>query len=635
MEGQPLSHYYISSAPGAGHNYPQVKDGSRPPQPGSSAAPHAAPPSGSGSHHGSFSPALAYPSSTRWAGGNAQGSGLNPPPPPPPPPHYALPHGPVVYLHGGGASAASADPRSMMLGSPAAMNMNILPTSGPMLYPAMQMQPTTAAGSAVAYYLPAEATACPSPQYGNVAMAAPTSHGFYLFQHHQQQQQQHSTLLNTASSAPNTATAAGPGASFPYLVLPTQQVDPNNMSSLSSFTSLPSSMAYPTSLAPQVAPAASHMMAYMQHQQRQATPLSGMGVPPYAQPPPPLHTFAAHSSGVDEGQHTAPPPPSAAPHVQGRRGEAEAHALTSLTPLGLPTAAAKKAAKASSGGGSGNGGGASKWRRSSHSVDSCSLNREASAVSQSLLSAQGLPYAEDPVEIDTTKRQLIVNYLPQRLTDERFRDLFRPYGELMEEESHIIYDFRHHKMVPVSITLPPPPMTTTDVPPSMDGALRTASSHASNLVDNTVSDVVKDAAPSSATTTQSTANLASGGTAASEDAALMSGVDGAVGTTVAATRSMPRSKGYGFIYYKDGASTERAIKELNGMEVDGKRIKVRYAEQQRSVDVPTACGGGDDGDAAKAAEVQLCNVAIDSDRSGDDEEEEELFNIEAFKMEDE
>ncbi|CCW64713.1 unnamed protein product [Phytomonas sp. EM1] len=45
-----------------------------------------------------------------------------------------------------------------------------------------------------------------------------------------------------------------------------------------------------------------------------------------------------------------------------------------------------------------------------------------------------------------------------------------------------------------------------------------------------------------------------------------------------------RSKGYGFIYYRDGASTEAAIKELNGREVLGRRIKVRYAGQQRPVD---------------------------------------------------
>ncbi|CCW71881.1 unnamed protein product [Phytomonas sp. Hart1] len=45
-----------------------------------------------------------------------------------------------------------------------------------------------------------------------------------------------------------------------------------------------------------------------------------------------------------------------------------------------------------------------------------------------------------------------------------------------------------------------------------------------------------------------------------------------------------RSKGYGFIYYRDGASTEAALKELNGKEVLGRRIKVRYAGQQRPVD---------------------------------------------------
>ncbi|KAF5223760.1 RNA-binding protein 4 [Trypanosoma cruzi] len=98
----------------------------------------------------------------------------------------------------------------------------------------------------------------------------------------------------------------------------------------------------------------------------------------------------------------------------------------------------------------------------------------------------GLPFEEDPIPIDTTKTQLIVNFLPQFLTDDGFRELFTPFGEIHTKPTKIIYD-----------------------------------------------------------------------------------------------RGARRGKGYGFVYYKDGRSTEAAIKTINGLSLGGRRLKVRYADQQR------------------------------------------------------
>lgn len=114
----------------------------------------------------------------------------------------------------------------------------------------------------------------------------------------------------------------------------------------------------------------------------------------------------------------------------------------------------------------------------------------------------GLPFNEDPVPIEVTKTQLLVNFIPQFLTDDEFRELFIPFGEIHKKPTKIIYD-----------------------------------------------------------------------------------------------REARRAKGYGFVYYKDGRSTEAAIKTLNGFLLGGRMLKVRYAEQQRSsVDCDSCTAGDDDGE---------------------------------------
>ncbi|RNF02581.1 RNA-binding protein 4 [Trypanosoma rangeli] len=123
-------------------------------------------------------------------------------------------------------------------------------------------------------------------------------------------------------------------------------------------------------------------------------------------------------------------------------------------------------------------------RESGNSVNATATS--GGSGSQELERQGGLPYDEDPTPIDITKTQLIVNFLPQLLTDEGFRELFTPFGEIHTKPTKIIYD-----------------------------------------------------------------------------------------------RGARRGKGYGFVYYKDGRSTEAAIKTVNGLSLGGRRLKVRYADQQR------------------------------------------------------
>ena len=42
-------------------------------------------------------------------------------------------------------------------------------------------------------------------------------------------------------------------------------------------------------------------------------------------------------------------------------------------------------------------------------------------------------------------------------------------------------------------------------------------------------------------------------------------------------RHSGRSKGFGFVTFKDDAATEKAIQEMNGKEVEGREIKVNEA----------------------------------------------------------
>lgn len=53
-------------------------------------------------------------------------------------------------------------------------------------------------------------------------------------------------------------------------------------------------------------------------------------------------------------------------------------------------------------------------------------------------------------------------------------------------------------------------------------------------------------------------------------------------------RDTGRSRGFGFVSFADEASAERALEEMNGQDLDGRRIRVDFAQQRRG-------GGGGGG----------------------------------------
>lgn len=50
--------------------------------------------------------------------------------------------------------------------------------------------------------------------------------------------------------------------------------------------------------------------------------------------------------------------------------------------------------------------------------------------------------------------------------------------------------------------------------------------------------------------------------------------------TIIEDRETHRSKGFGFVELADDAGAEKAISELDGKEVDGRRIHVNYAQER-------------------------------------------------------
>ena len=57
--------------------------------------------------------------------------------------------------------------------------------------------------------------------------------------------------------------------------------------------------------------------------------------------------------------------------------------------------------------------------------------------------------------------------------------------------------------------------------------------------------------------------------------------------TVVIDRATGKSRGFGFVSFSDPAGAQKAIAEMNGMELDGRSIKVNEAE-----DKPRTGGGG-------------------------------------------
>ncbi len=55
----------------------------------------------------------------------------------------------------------------------------------------------------------------------------------------------------------------------------------------------------------------------------------------------------------------------------------------------------------------------------------------------------GKPFAEAPIYLDYSKRQLIVNFVSQQVTDDEFRDMFAQFGTI--SAVRIIYDKQSHR----------------------------------------------------------------------------------------------------------------------------------------------------------------------------------------------
>ena len=63
--------------------------------------------------------------------------------------------------------------------------------------------------------------------------------------------------------------------------------------------------------------------------------------------------------------------------------------------------------------------------------------------------------------------------------------------------------------------------------------------------------------------------------------ALFAGVGEVVEAAVISDKFSGRSKGFGFVTMADGETAQKAVKELNGKDVDGRQLKVDVARPKR------------------------------------------------------
>lgn len=57
-----------------------------------------------------------------------------------------------------------------------------------------------------------------------------------------------------------------------------------------------------------------------------------------------------------------------------------------------------------------------------------------------------------------------------------------------------------------------------------------------------------------------------------------------VSATIIMDRDTGQSKGFGFVELADDAGASKAIAELSGKEVDGRKVRVNYAEEKKPSD---------------------------------------------------
>lgn len=75
-------------------------------------------------------------------------------------------------------------------------------------------------------------------------------------------------------------------------------------------------------------------------------------------------------------------------------------------------------------------------------------------------------------------------------------------------------------------------------------------------------------------------------------ASLFSAYGEVISATIIKDRDTSQSKGFGFVEMDDDADCEGAIAQLGGKEVDGRRVRVNYAEEKRD-NGPRRGGFGD------------------------------------------
>ncbi len=67
-------------------------------------------------------------------------------------------------------------------------------------------------------------------------------------------------------------------------------------------------------------------------------------------------------------------------------------------------------------------------------------------------------------------------------------------------------------------------------------------------------------------------------------ASLFSSYGDVISVNIIVDRDTSQSKGFGFVEMDDAANCDKAISELAGKEVDGRKIRVNYAEEKKAQD---------------------------------------------------
>jgi len=209
---------------------------------------------------------------------------------------------------------------------------------------------------------------------------------------------------------------AGPQQATTYVAYPSPQSPPHLMPS-----------------PPHIMQAPSPAQFFMQMHSGNSGSNSGMAQPQYASSVP---QHVPSSQILASNQHmfvsssvlSSPPPPPSTSHVQSVPGVHSAGVL-SMPPLGSTPSSRKRGKKAKK---------APLTPRSQAAKEQAQRQKELEKASKG-----GKPFDEEPFELDVAKKQLIVNFVSQTVSDEEFKSLFTSFGELAA--SRIIYDKHTHR----------------------------------------------------------------------------------------------------------------------------------------------------------------------------------------------